>query len=175
MVGAKKDRRKPPSSACKSPKNSHTSAAEIKRQQRIKEAMELRLIGHSYEKIGEELTCSTATAFRMVDEGLKAITQETGEKLLIMERERLNLMQAAIFPNAVAGDMAAITTQLRIQDRRSRYEGLDKPVKMASTDPEGNAVPTGAAPPPVFIIFSGKPAEAPPPPAAPKEPETDKG
>ena len=35
-------------------------------------------------------------------------------------------MQAAVYPDAVQGDHAAITTVLRIQERRAKLAGLDK-------------------------------------------------
>jgi hypothetical protein len=42
-----------------------------------------------------------------------------------------------------APKLAAITTALRVLERRSKYLGLDKPTKIASTDPTGlNATPS---------------------------------
>lgn len=175
MAKAGRDKRKPPSAAAKSPKNSHSSAAAIKRQERIKEAMEYRLIDYTYEEIGEQMGCDPTTALRYVEEGMLQIIQEPAEKVRDMELMRLRKLFAAYFPNAASQDLAALNAVLRIMERRSRYMGLDMPVKTASTDPEGNAVPvTSAAPPPVFIVFGGKPPEPPPPPPPVEKPE-DKG
>lgn len=44
--------------------------------------------------------------------------------------------------------LAAIATALRVMERRSKYLGLDKPTKIASTDPTG----LNTAPPVMFYI-----------------------
>lgn len=45
-----------------------------------------------------------------------------------LEAARLNELQRAVWPLAVAGDIAAVTACIRIIDRRAKLLGLDAPV-----------------------------------------------
>ena len=134
--------------------------------------MEYRLIDYTYEEIAEQMGCDHSTVVRMVEEGMLQIIQEPAEKVRDMELLRLRKLFSTYFPNAANSDLAALNAVLRIMERRSRYMGLDMPVKTASTDPEGNPLPVQSSQPPaVHIVFSSKPSE---PPASPPEPESSK-
>jgi len=45
-----------------------------------------------------------------------------------LELERCDRLQAAVWPAATQGDVAAVAAVLRIMERRARYLGLDAPV-----------------------------------------------
>jgi hypothetical protein len=62
-----------------------------------------------------------------------------------MELARLDRLQAAVWGDAIAGDIAAIHTVLKIMERRAKYAGLDAPTRAAiSVDSHQQVDVTGA-------------------------------
>ena len=103
-------------------------------------ALELRKAGHTYQKIGEHLGCSESRARRVVVKELERIQEDLTEKadgIRSMELERLDTLFRQMYGMAVKGDQGAVDRCLRIMDRRSKYLGLDMPVKIAQTDATG--------------------------------------
>ena len=102
-------------------------AARMRGQQAIK----LRMAGATLDDIARQLDFkSAAGAYKSVMRELKATAQDMGEgteAVRQLELKRLDQMQFPLWPQVLAGDDAATTTALRIQERRASLLGLDAP------------------------------------------------
>ena len=104
-----------------------TVAARVRGQQAIK----LRMAGATLDDIAKQLDFkSAAGAYKSVMRELQATSQDMGEgaeAVRQLELKRLDQMQFPLWPQVLAGDVAATTTALRIQERRASLLGLDAP------------------------------------------------
>ena len=101
-------------------------------KQRERDALDLRTKGFTYDRIAEALGMSTSGAADSVRRALQALKTETAEKaeeVRDLELRRLDRMLQIAEAAADSGDLAAIDRVLRIQERRSKYLGLDAPAK----------------------------------------------
>ena len=101
-------------------------------KQREHDALQLRQRGYTYERIAEALGMSTSGAcdsVRRALQALKADTAEKAEEVRDLELRRLDRMLDIAQTAAEQGDLAAIDRVLRIQERRSKYLGLDAPTR----------------------------------------------
>ena len=107
------------------PATSYTSPNAIKLQQRRATALDYRLQGYPFWKIGKALNCHPSTAQSYVVRAMKDLLPvEKREAVLQMELQRLDTMQAAVFRNAEDGDIPSQEAVLRIMALRARYLGL---------------------------------------------------
>jgi hypothetical protein len=120
-----KGRRKPPAAAASSTKNSWTSPKQIQLQRRRAEALKYRERGWTFEKIAKAMSCSLSQAHAYVSVALRQIPFEAASEVLRLELRRLDLYLAAQHGGAIAGDIAATNTALRIMGRRAKLLGLD--------------------------------------------------
>jgi hypothetical protein len=104
-----------------------TVAARVRGQQAIK----LRMAGATLDDIARQLDFkSAAGAYKSVMRELQATSKDMGEgteAVRQLELKRLDQMQFPLWPQVLAGDVAATTTALRIQERRASLLGLDAP------------------------------------------------
>jgi hypothetical protein len=106
-----------------------------------------RLQRKSFADIAKELGISVASAHRYCEKALSdLVPTETRQAVLQQELAGLDVMEAAIWPQAAAGDLDAIDTSLKIKRARGRYLSLHAP--------EGSAVTINNA----LIGGDGKPA-----------------
>jgi hypothetical protein len=102
-------------------------AVRLKGQQAIK----LRMAGATTEQIAEQLGYANASgAYKAIMRELEATVQlqsEGTESVRQLELKRLDQMLFPIWPQVLAGDQGAISTALRIQERRASLLGLDAP------------------------------------------------
>ncbi len=113
-----------------------TKAEELRR-----EALYLRNTGASFAAIGKTLGVSKSAAFKAVNTALQALRDEIKEQaglLQSQEADRLDQLQLGIWSDATRGNLQAIQTVLKIMERRARLLGLDQPVKVAPTNPQGD-------------------------------------
>src|SRR5215218_3681672 len=88
---------------------------------RAEEALLLRLSGLTWEQIAARLGYRSPNGPRMaVERLLSRIEHQGAAQLRAVEDQRLDALQAAVWPKAVAGDTDAIRTVLRISERRSK-------------------------------------------------------
>ena len=107
------------------PGTSYTSPNAIKLQQRRAAALDYRLQGHPFWKIGKALNCHPSTAQSYVIRAMKDLLPlEKREVILQRELARLDQMQSAVYSDAASGDIASIEITLRIMNQRARYLGL---------------------------------------------------
>ena len=94
-------------------------------QWRKARAVELAIDGTSYGAIAAEVGYShRGTAHKAVHKALTARIAVGIDELRRLELDRLDVLQAALWPKAMAGDTAAGTTVLRIIEQRARVLGL---------------------------------------------------
>lgn len=106
--------------------SSKTSPARIEVDEKQVAALNLRKAGATFQEIASELGYASASgAYEAVKSGLDKTLREPAEELRKLELERLDVMWTAVWENALAGDLDAIATALRISERRARLLGLD--------------------------------------------------
>lgn len=108
------------------------------RRQRV---IELRREGHIYRVIARKLEKEFGSGrlpkswdatyvgqdLRRALERAEADLVEEASDFLQLELERLDAMQARLWPKAMAGELGAVDRILAIMKRRSKYLGLDAP------------------------------------------------
>ena len=115
------------------------SRAVIAAERRAR-ALQLRKEGANFDQIAEELGMSRSAAHKTVQRAiaeLATLAETEVAEIRALESARLDELQHAVWPQAVAGDLPALDRVIRIMERRARLLGLDAPAKIASTNPEG--------------------------------------
>jgi hypothetical protein len=102
-------------------------AVRLKGQQAIK----LRMAGATTSQIASQLGYANESgAYKAIMRELEQTAQdmsESTEAVRQLELKRLDQMQFPIWNQVLSGDQGAITTALRIQERRASLLGLDAP------------------------------------------------
>lgn len=105
------------------------SPAKALIEARRQRAIELRKSGATYANIGKILGISHEQARKDVQYCLKQLVKRrdaTTEEYLVMELERLDALQKAVWPGAVKGNLQKIQTVLMLMKHRSRLLGIDQ-------------------------------------------------
>ncbi len=88
-------------------------------------AVEMAAGGCTYQQIADELGyANRGTVHRLVRQALEAQQVESVELLRTVEVQRLDALQAALWPAAMAGDLEAANTCVRLILARSKVLGL---------------------------------------------------
>ena len=104
-----------------------TRPAATEARERRRRAVEMRLAGATYQVIADRLDWSGPSgAHQEVARALRAGEGPAGQ-LREVELARLDVLQAAVWPKAVAGHLKSVDRTLSIMARRSRLLGLDAP------------------------------------------------
>ena len=93
------------------------------------EALRLRSEGLTYREIAQRLGINSSTAYRRVENALRAIPADGVEEMRQLEGERLDKLHAALWERALEGDLSAIDRLLTISARRAKLYGLDAPTR----------------------------------------------
>lgn len=104
-------------------------------------ALKLRAKGNSRDEIAAELDVHPVTAWRYIRDAIAELPREPAEEVKALELERLDAMQAALWPKALRGNVTAIDRVLKIMERRAKYLGLDEQTSAAPPDESGGGVP----------------------------------
>ena len=124
-----------------------TSPSTIDAKLRAAKALEMRMEGMKFDDIAAELGFSGRQgAYDAVSRELKAITREPAEEVLRLDLERLDKMWGIHYLNAQAGDAMALSSCMRIMERRAKLLGLEVN-KTEITGKDGSPIA-----PPVFNI-----------------------
>jgi hypothetical protein len=96
-----------------------------------RQVLELRRAGATFDNCAKAAGYATPQgAYLAYQRAMKRTLQEAGtEEARQTELDRLDRLQLAIWSKAMAGDINACNSVLRIFDRRARYLGLDAPIK----------------------------------------------
>lgn len=152
-----------------------TAAVKIDQAQRARQVMQLRMAGASERTIAAQLGLSPGGVHKIIVRELATVRAETGEaaeEARKLELERLDQLQAALWPDAIGIDaqtgtrkapsLQATDRVLRVMERRAALLGLDYKPKV-----EG----AGEAPPMEFtLVIDGNVQHAPNPPTIEHEP-----
>jgi hypothetical protein len=109
------------------PKQTSPKAEVVAREA---EVMKLRRGGLTWDAIGERLGITASGAHTAYQRALVRVVKEDVDAIRQLENDRLDTMQAAIWGKVLQGDNASITNALRIQERRAKLNGLDKPIQV---------------------------------------------
>ena len=91
-------------------------------------ALELRKEGLTYDEISGQLGYATPSAsYKAVMRRLRDIDKPAVAMLRELEVQRLDAMLSAVWDRVLQGDAGAVSTALKISERRSRLLGLDAP------------------------------------------------
>ncbi len=99
--------------------------AAIQARERHAKWLELRREGWSYERIAQHFDCARSSVWEAVRSRLRDVTAEPARELVTLEAERLDELWCVAFAQAKAGDLGAIGTCLRIQERRAALLRLE--------------------------------------------------
>lgn len=120
------------------PRKSKASAQALKYARVVRQALSLRESGFSYQAISEKVCYddgkpawkTPAGCQKAIFIALAEITKESAETLLTLELNRLDKYLAALDAGVNDGDPAAIKAAVKIQERRSKLQGLDAAMKV---------------------------------------------
>ena len=104
-----------------------TSKAKIEQQARVSAILNKRFAGQSLADIAaaQDPPCSVQNISQMVKRALDGMPQQNVAEIRLLEAGRLDLMQNALWPQCLLGDIGAINAVLRIMVRRAQMMGLD--------------------------------------------------
>lgn len=106
-----------------------TGATVLAARDRQRRALQLRTEGQTLDQIADELGyAGKSGASKAIAAALDRHEAAAVDEYRDLEAARLNELQRAVWPLAIAGDLAAVTACVRIIDRRARLLGLDAPV-----------------------------------------------
>ncbi len=105
-------------------KNADTSPANIRFRERVKEALEYRKLGYTFQEIADEMKFDVSYAYRLVKWGMDQITAEPAEDLKKMQSMRLEAMMTGVMDKAIAGDAEATQTCLNVMEMFNKLHGL---------------------------------------------------
>lgn len=92
-------------------------------------AVELAIAGRTYEQIAAEVGyANRGTAYKVVQKALRSRTVAAVDELRSLEVDRLDALQASLWPDAMAGDVPAVSACAKIVTQRCRLLGLFEPV-----------------------------------------------
>jgi hypothetical protein len=97
------------------------------RMQRVSAILAKRFSGKSLADIGaeEKPAISPQAVQQLIGRALAVIPKQSTDQIRLLEASRLDAMQAALWPQCLLGDIAAIDRVLAIMKRRAQMLGLD--------------------------------------------------
>ena len=111
-------------------------SAEIRRK-----ALAMRRSGATFDLIGQALGISKQRAHQIITAELLRMAAENAadaEALRALEVERLDRLLQGLWVRAQNGELDAVDRALKIAHRRAALLGLDRPTKIAPTNPNGD-------------------------------------
>lgn len=99
-------------------------APKIERATRRAEAMSMRLAGVRVDQIAKRFGVAPRTIYNWIAEGVRDIPREEADELRMLELDRLDALQRAVWADAMRGDPRAVDRVIAVMDRRARYLGL---------------------------------------------------
>jgi len=94
-----------------------------------KKAHDLRLEGQTWWQIAEALKITETAAAGLVSEAIRyaatLVDESAKHQMLTVELNRLDALQRAVWPAAMAGDSRSVESVLKIMTHRSKLLGLE--------------------------------------------------
>lgn len=94
------------------------------------QALELRGQGLSFKAIGQKLGVPRNKAWELVWQGFKSFAPEGDEDLRGQELARLQLLEDAVWANAMKGHIPSVMAALSVHEKRCLILGIRAPVKI---------------------------------------------
>lgn len=117
-----------------------TSAADLASAERTLEAVRLRRSGHTFDQIADRLGyASRSGAYHAVKRHLEAVRDEAHEttaELFDLDLARTDDLYLALMASISAGDPQAVSTAVRVLERRAKMLGHDDYEKRMATAAE---------------------------------------
>ena len=112
---------------------------QIEAHDRQLQALNLRKAGMTYDAIAVAAGYkSKQAAWKAVGAALKMTLREEGtDELRSLEVERVDVALKSIWAQVLSGNLGAVDRFIRLSERRARLLGLDTPIKIAPTTPDG--------------------------------------
>jgi hypothetical protein len=120
-----------------------TNKATVRALARQKKALDLRLAGLSFTRIGAKIGITRQRAHQLVQKGLQETRSQiaaAGDEVRAEELARLDGMLEKFYPMATKGDLQAGDRVLKIGERRAKLLGLEAPVRIETTGRDGAAI-----------------------------------
>lgn len=112
-------------------RKNRSSPTALQRRQQAQQALDMRLEGKSYVKIADALAYSGPGAvYNAVQRLMDAHEVESIDELRRVECARMDEMLAGLWPAATTGNKDAVEAVVKIQTRRAKLLGLDKPQRV---------------------------------------------
>jgi len=124
--------------------NSPTAKRKLTAAQRREQALQRRIGGWTFQRIGDELGITRQSAHSLVVKALADLNErvmESAAELQRLELERLDTMNNAIWGAVLSGDVGAVDRAIKIQARRSALLGLDAPKKTENKNYDMSILP----------------------------------
>lgn len=103
--------------------------------------LQMRQMGASYESIARHFRLNRKTVWERVTEYLRDMPADEATTLRMMEARKYDVLEAQLQEGIKEGDTKAITTAIRLSERRCKLLGLDMPVQHeVSVDAETQAL-----------------------------------
>lgn len=120
---------------------SPTSPKAIAVAERRAQALALRKAGWTYADIAKQLEVSLPMAHRYVKTAMEKLVSEPAEELRQLQIERLHVLLAAVWPEAVKNkSMAAIEKARKIISDLNELYGVQSPKKVELSGPQGGPI-----------------------------------
>ena len=100
-------------------------------------AYELRLSGKTFKEIAKELKYADASgAYQAYQRAREVVSLDNLGEWRLLELERLNVIQSALWEKAMEGHIPTINALLRVFDLRAKLIGLYAPEKIQVQTPD---------------------------------------
>lgn len=124
------------------PRESTSSPRRISAKEKQAEALELRKQGRTLAEIAKALGYSSpSAASKAIESAMTRVVTPGVEALRSLENERYDTALAGLWDDVKDGNPESVNAFIRLSARRCKLLGLDAPMKIAQTDPDGNANP----------------------------------
>lgn len=118
-----------------------THPIRVRSAVRRRQIIDMRIKGMPMTAIAAELGISKQSVHYHLTAAMLDLRTEGLEDLVKLELERLDHLQNAVWPKAMAGDPSAVGRALEIQARRAKLLGLDSPVQHQIGGRDGPPIP----------------------------------
>lgn len=120
---------------------SKTSADRVNAASRRVKVVQMRMAGLAVREIATQVGCSPGTVSKDLYHALSEYqtnTEEEIERFRELWNQRLEKMVQGLWVSASRGNVGAVDRIVRLAERSARLNGLDRPVKVAPTNPNGD-------------------------------------
>ncbi len=104
-------------------------------------AVQLRMAGFTITDIAEQIGKSKSQTHRYLKSALEDYARDAAEaaqELVAIQEARIERMIRGLWSKAIQGQVGATDRVIKLLERQAKLHGLDKPTKIAPTNPGGD-------------------------------------